>query len=360
MSDCLYGKLNSETIKKEYQGDIEKIDPLKIDTANVLVDNVNNIIRAQVNKTPGTLKITKSVNAGEKKTLVEFDGSKSKEINLDEVDAYTGVDNETSKTTVDTEHNEINVEVKRTPGKIKFEKGGKILTDHLNKEVEFDGSEDTTLHIPETSFETTETFETVYDETSNRVKGNVLKTPNRLIINNPNDGTANIFDGSSEVNINLPEKGVKHLIGTEEKPINLYTDLDLGEIYLIEGKVLYSSGIYPNISLTQAYKISKTLILIFGTYSDDEPKFKFSSGVIGSYYVVSSTGYITYCRKIVGPTAINDNVDVTRSIYAPTEIGTFGQVLMSRGVGAPMWTNAVIQQISGTQSKPINLATDLK
>ena len=46
MSDCLYGKLNSETIIKEYHGTIEKIDPSKIDTADVLVDNVNNIIRA--------------------------------------------------------------------------------------------------------------------------------------------------------------------------------------------------------------------------------------------------------------------------------------------------------------------------
>ena len=228
MSDCLYGKLNSETIKKEYSAE-------ETETVSLSIDNVKNKISARVKKTPGTLKITKSVNAGEKRTLVEFDGSESKEINLDEVDAYTGIENETSRTVVDTEHNTIDVEVKRTPGKIRFEKGGKILTDHLNREVEFDGSEDTTLHIPETSFETTETFETIYDETTNRVKGNVLKTPGRLIINNSNDGTANIFDGSSEVSINLPEKGVKTLTGTTERPINLATDLEVGQLYIIKG-----------------------------------------------------------------------------------------------------------------------------
>ena len=241
MSDCLYGKLNSETIKKEYQGDIEKIDPLKKDTVSVLVDNVNNTIRAQVNKTPGTLKITKSINAGEQRTLVEFDGSESKEINLDEVDAYTGIDGETSKTIVDTEHNEINVEVKRTPEKIRFKKGGKILTDHLGEEVAFDGSKDTTLHIPETSFETTETFETVYDETTNRVKGNVLKTPSRLIINNPDDGTANIFDGSEEVTINLSKSSVELLVGTEDNPVNFYTDMEIGKLYSVTGYVKVSS-----------------------------------------------------------------------------------------------------------------------
>ena len=223
--NCLYGKLNSETIKKEYKT-----------SDTIEVDNSKN--KLNVIKTPETLTIIKNSATGDSETFL-FDGQNPVTIDLHEVDAYTGKENDTTKTIVDIENNTVEVEVKRTPGKIKFEKGGKILTDPLDKEVEFDGSEDTTLHIPETNFEGISSDETAsVDINGTTIDVKVNNVPNRLIINNLEDGTTNIFDGSKEVNINLPEKSVKTLIGTIEKPINLATDMEAGHLYVIEGYVI--------------------------------------------------------------------------------------------------------------------------
>lgn len=38
----------------------------------------------------------------------------------------------------------------------------------------------------------------------------------------------------------MPTGGIKHLVGTEEKPINLATDMEVGELYSLNGNVLFS------------------------------------------------------------------------------------------------------------------------
>ena len=199
--DYIYGKLNVEKILKEYTA-----DNLAEGTADISIDNTKNKISAKVNRTPGKLVITKSINGNEKKELVSFDGSVDKEINLDEVDTYTGVETETSKPTIDTENNTIKVDVKKTPGKIRFEKANKLITDDLGNPIEFDGSKDVTLDIPETLFEEmdSDTFEFIkVDNITNKIQASVLKVPHKLTINNP-DGSIDVFDGSNNVSINMP------------------------------------------------------------------------------------------------------------------------------------------------------------
>lgn len=341
MNECLYGKLNSETIKKEYIGTIEAIEENKVGTADIAVDNVKNTLKVQVNKTPGTLKITKSVNADEKKTLVEFDGSESKEINLDEVDAYTGIENETSKTTVDTEHNTIDVEVKRTPGKIKFEKGGKILTDHLGEEVAFDGSEDTTLHIPSclsTSFSPTETFEAVYNEETDKITGNVLKVPHTLTIVDENTGTQQMFDGGEgfgDVTITIPEseKGIPQLVGTLEKPINIYNDTKVGQVYSVTGYVVFLSPTSPSNLSDYNYLFFResTGRAICFNRGDSGHGLSIIEYYVGPTYMSSGDyGTVVKLNGVIYETVQN--------IYVPITSGTTGQILKSNGASnAPTW-----------------------
>jgi len=105
MSNCLYVKLNSETIIKKYS--YKNTDG----TLKLNIDNKNNEISGQVLKTPGNLTIVKNSSTGDKEEFV-FDGQTDVKIELSEVDAYTGKSsNNTASVIVDNENNTIDVSV---------------------------------------------------------------------------------------------------------------------------------------------------------------------------------------------------------------------------------------------------------
>lgn len=134
MSDCLYGKLNSETIIEKYEGGVS-------DTAEVSIDSKNKI-KADVLKTPKKLTITKNSESGNE-VKYEFDGSADIKIDLHEVDVYSGKStNETASVIVNKEENSIDVQVLKTPGTLTINKGQEELG-------QFNGSENLSIDIPD-------------------------------------------------------------------------------------------------------------------------------------------------------------------------------------------------------------------
>lgn len=198
--DCIYGKLNYEKIIKEYS--VESND--EYNTIDLKIDNNKNTISAKVNRTPGKLTITKNITPTERETILEFDGSQNKEINLAEIDMYTGLETDTSIVTIDTENNTIKSDVKKTPGTLSFQKADLLL------EETFDGSKDVTVKIPETIFhgisrDNTINFET--EDFSNIIYAEVNKVPNKLNI--IEDLEQLNYDGSNEVSVDLTKYAFK-------------------------------------------------------------------------------------------------------------------------------------------------------
>lgn len=333
--DYIYGKLNVEKILKEYTA-----DNLAEGTADISIDNTKNKISAKVNRTPGKLVITKSINGNEKKELVSFDGSVDKEINLDEVDTYTGVETETSKPTIDTENNTIKVDVKKTPGKIRFEKANKLITDDLGNPIEFDGSKDITLDIPETLFEEmdSDTFEFIkVDNTTNKIQASVLKVPHKLTINNP-DGSIDVFDGSENVSVAIPENSIPLLVGTESRPINWYSDLQIGNYYIVTGTILHRSGSVTTLSKKfLAYKNDTYGIILYNIKLTASPSINYNTEYVNTRLTINNYGYPTGYRYITYVSNVNGGTDVYTDIYAPTSSGISGQILKSNGSGQPSW-----------------------
>ena len=364
MSDCLYGKLNSETIKKEYQGDIEKIDPLKKDTVSVLVDNVNNIIRAQVNKTPKKLTIVKNSLTGNKETY-NFDGSEDININLHEVDAYSGKStNETASVIVDNEQNTIDVQVLKTPNALTITKGEEILG-------VFNGSETLRVNIPdpdlsgiESNIETISDNINVINSTIQDLSGNIdtisedlSNTQTELsstqatlsnveqdvsILETEGDGTKYLADNGQYKEV---AGGIEQLIGTDEKPINLATDMEVGRLYIISGYIFMSNNVKYNEMTNGALAYKRTnsngsigYITIFNRDLNGYQFIQSPNNIIIN--INNTTGVLQYESFPGGVRRINGNLPSTTisNIYAPTSSGTAGQILQSSGANStPTW-----------------------
>ena len=165
MSDCLYGKLNSETI-------IEKYDGVESGTAKVSIDNKNRI-EAEVLRTPKKLTIVKNSDSGNSVEYV-FDGSENINIDLHEVDVYSGKStNETASVIVNKEENSIDVQVLKTPGTLTITKG--------KKELSFNGSENLSIDIPEYTGVENDTANIYIDNNNIEVNVKALPTDDSII-----------------------------------------------------------------------------------------------------------------------------------------------------------------------------------
>lgn len=145
------------------------------------------------------------------------------------------------------------------------------------------------------------------------------------------------------------EQSIPILTGTQEKPINLATDLEVGKWYLLTGYLRYATDV--NIHLHE--KISASTKEVYVLASKDD----FYRCLFRSYYLLNTNNQYTISdcdtRVSFNPTTGNIQVTVPQvsvrkinndrpsgsvAFYAPTTSGTANQILQSNGEGkAPTW-----------------------
>ena len=138
------------------------------------------------------------------------------------------------------------------------------------------------------------------------------------------------------------------LIGTQEKPINLATDLEVGKYYVLKGNTTQSTGLFNTEILVYKYSIDRLI-----AYNANVA----GSGDVYSDYACSviAIGTTNLSARLKSPMfALNrqnygygDNL----AIYAPTTYGTNGQILSTKGTynGEPVWIdNPAPKTISNT------------
>lgn len=145
----------------------------------------------------------------------------------------------------------------------------------------------------------------------------------------------------------LDKNRIKQLVGTQENPINLYTDTEIGQLYSLGGYLLVDENRILNISnyltpdnhclffrqgdthgitMGLAIYLTNNIIMIDGV-----------RGVGGSTFTINNLGYITLPNVFNTP-YINETGKVQNLIYAPTTSGVSGQILQSKGKNtAPIW-----------------------
>lgn len=182
-------------------------------------------------------------------------------------------------------------------------------------------------------------------------EGAEVNTINSISLN------GNALTPDSNKNVNILES-IPMLVGTEEKPINLATDLEVGKWYLLTGYVKvgttssqYLHSKYPNTG--EAF--------VFACKSDNECLFKSYIFMIGSTYATLSNDTHVVFNTDTG-NVINHYLDMKiqtlngsvynglATFYAPTTGGTKGQVLQSNGTDVgPTWIdNPAPRTISNT------------
>lgn len=174
-------------------------------------------------------------------------------------------------------------------------------------------------------------------DNKNKIEVNVLKVPHKLTINNP-DGSSNEFDGSENVSVVIPENSISLLVGTESKPINWYSDLQMGNYYIITGTILHSSDSVTTLSRKfLAYKSDTYEITLYNIKLTSSTSIDYNIEYVHTQLTINSYGYPTDYRYITYVSNVNGETDINADIYAPTSSGTSGQLLKSNGTGAPVW-----------------------
>lgn len=169
--------------------------------------------------------------------------------------------------------------------------------------------------------------------------------------------------------LNLPEQNVISLTGTQEDPIVLYDDIEVGKIYFLSG---YIKVVQP----ATAYLLpdSKPTIMCVGLWSNNEKTIEVRGvqflvdGIYSQswnfiqtivFHSSSSWGSNSYLSL----NSINGTDTTASNLYAPTSSGTSGQFLQSNGTNnAPTWVdfNQGITTLVGTEDQPINFATSME
>lgn len=176
----------------------------------------------------------------------------------------------------------------------------------------------------------------------------------------------------------VSEQSIPIITGTQDKPINLATDLEVGKWYLLTGYVYYSAS--RNILLKASSTPTKTELAYVLTYKDDNNTITFKDyNFRGGYCTVGVDALVT----ILHDGAINSvksTVSIARmnnlvysgpiSFYAPTDSGTANQILKSNGESkAPTWvdpatiglaTTADIEAAIGNVSALLGDTSDLE
>lgn len=154
--------------------------------------------------------------------------------------------------------------------------------------------------------------------------------------------------------LDLPKTGIIQLIGTEDNPVNLYTDTEIGQIYGVSGYVwrepngtsnsakFNTSVIYFRRLNDQVGIISDLILSSNGTSGNmGGTQISFNTNAESTDYVL---GEIIVYNKYANLN-INDSTggNSIQNFYAPTTSGTAGQILQSNGYrNAPTWVDLEI------------------
>lgn len=133
--------------------------------------------------------------------------------------------------------------------------------------------------------------------------------------------------------------GIEELVGTEEKPINWYSDLEVGKLYILKGYATsYQATSKIFIGTILALKEKEFEVVTFGAF-----QYNSVGPSVGNAYGqcklnIRSDGSISSSKPHVLLNKLNGTMG-NSDIYAPTSGGTAGQILQSNGNSAPTWVD---------------------
>lgn len=185
-------------------------------------------------------------------------------------------------------------------------------------------------------------------------EGAEVNTINSISLN------GNALTPDSNKNVNILES-IPVLTGTQEKPINLATDLEVGKWYLLTGYVYYSPS--QNIFLRERPGSSASAYVLVNKSSATTFSFKnlyisnvnnaYCYSTVNTWVTINSNingGFNTYGSATSVSTLNGYNYLNNVAFYAPRTSGERGQVLQSKGAGGePTWIdNPAPRTISNT------------
>jgi len=152
----------------------------------------------------------------------------------------------------------------------------------------------------------------------------------------------------------IVSSGIIQLTGTSTNPINLATDLVVGQMYALNGYITLSSTLNYNAGTTNKYifyKYSSTTIVGINAYATTTT-IGATGGSVNNVSINSSTGYVTATSRYNSISALNGNSPTSAvNIYAPTSYGTSGYLLESKGSGnAPTFTIGKVTSVSNAST----------
>ena len=241
------------------------------------------------------------------------------------------VNKETTGSVVGNITTNINGTIDNTNGRISIEAleilevdiGGDIVNSNTNK------------------IELTEDGVDITADSGARVNGNAIETQNNKVTSLSNSSTDTQYPSAKCVyDAIFNEKGIINLTGTQENPINLATDLAVGQMYSLNGYITLSSTTDFNAGAGHhlMYKASTTTIrtiYCFISMSLLQQAIVNSSNCFGSVTIDSSTGYVSNSSIYSTLASVNGGSGdyASKNIFAPTSAGTSGYLLQSNGTG---------------------------
>lgn len=135
--------------------------------------------------------------------------------------------------------------------------------------------------------------------------------------------------------------GIETLVGTDEKPLNLATDLEVSKLYILSGKLYYNSNSKSTFEVpTLVYKISNSNLVVYNVRWAGINNIQNYSGMYTELSINASSGDIGIKKQYFSVASFNGTSTPTGAIsfYAPTSSGSSGQILQSNGTSkAPTW-----------------------
>ena len=201
-----------------------------------------------------------------------------------------------------------------------------------------------------------------------------IKTTNRTVYVK-NTGEICQWNGSSWDKVSLGG-GIETLVGTNENPINFATDMEVGHLYSCSGYVFKNSTTSLLLSRSMlCYKTSESSVVLYDiSFLSHINKLDHRKGTT-TYLEINSekgifTGNATEDTTRSSPRAFNNlSYSGSFTIFAPTSVGTAGQILQSKGLGEPNWvdtstlgfaTTADIEAAIGNVSSLLGNTDDLE
>ena len=151
------------------------------------------------------------------------------------------------------------------------------------------------------------------------------------------------------------EQSIPIITGTQEKPINLATDLEVGNYYILRGYIYQGSRTTPIIYNTDILcKIGKRNDIV-GVASFMNCDRYSNKSVCCSFYISGNDiGSIIQSTSLINQISLNDtdyDAEVVK-VYAPITSGTANQILQSNGSNkAPTWIDNKMPTIKHSEIK---------